>query len=85
MIRARWARIQLFGRVRYITLGTAALWVWITLCWLGFMFALGNTRVLHIAFVWCATLPILAVLSFAAMLCHYYLLRIYVHRLNAAN
>jgi hypothetical protein len=55
------------------------------LCWLGFIVALGNTRVLHMAFVWYATLSAEAVMSLAMILCVYYLLRISAQRLDAAN
>ena len=55
------------------------------LCWLGFMVALGNTRVLHMAFVWYATLSAEGVMSLAMILCVYYLLSISAQRLDAAN
>jgi hypothetical protein len=85
IIRKRWARIQRFGRIRFIALATIALWAWMVLCWLGFIVALGNTRILHMAFVWCISLPAQAVMSFAMILCGYYLLSISVQRLDAAN
>jgi hypothetical protein len=82
-IRKNWARIQRFGRIRFIALATAALWMWMVLCWIGFVVAFGNARVLDMAFVWSASLPAEAVMSLAAILCSSYL-RISVQRLDAA-
>jgi hypothetical protein len=84
-IRKNWARISRFGFVRFVLLVGTAMFVFMIACWVGFIFLYGNQRVLHMAFVWEATLPGTALLSYLFPVLYYGMVWTWIRRVDAAT
>jgi hypothetical protein len=81
-IRSAWSRISRFGIARFVLAAGGALFAWMVICWVAIIYLAGNQRVLHMPFVWEATLPCMALLSFACPIAYYILLRGWIGRIG---
>jgi hypothetical protein len=84
-IRKNWARISRLGFVRFVLLVGTAMFFFMIACWVGFTYLYGTEKVLRMAFVWEATLPCTAFLSYLFPALYYGMVRTWIRRVDTAT